>query len=122
MAGAFSGLLAFGIEHMDGVGNLRGWQWIFILEGIVTILIGFVLPFVLPDSPATASFLNEGEKEFIRRRLAQDAGTAAGSVHTTEGFQWKYLKAALGEWKIYFAVIIYWGKFSCYGFQLHLTR
>jgi MFS transporter, ACS family, DAL5 transporter family protein len=36
IAGAFSGLLAFGIAHMDGVGGLEGWRWIFILEGIVT--------------------------------------------------------------------------------------
>jgi MFS family permease len=31
VAGAFSGLLAFGISKMDGVGNLEGWRWIFIL-------------------------------------------------------------------------------------------
>lgn len=35
IAGAFSGLLAYGIAHMDGVGGLEGWRWIFILEGIV---------------------------------------------------------------------------------------
>ncbi len=33
IAGAFSGLLAFGIGKMNGVGGLHGWQWIFILEG-----------------------------------------------------------------------------------------
>lgn len=37
IAGAFSGLLAFGIAKMDGIGNLEGWRWIFILEGIVTV-------------------------------------------------------------------------------------
>lgn len=40
LSGAFSGLLAFAIAKMDGVGNLPGWAWIFILEGIATVLLG----------------------------------------------------------------------------------
>lgn len=39
-AGAFGGLLAFGIMQMDGRAGLGGWAWIFILEGIATFLIG----------------------------------------------------------------------------------
>lgn len=39
-AGAFGGLLAFGIMKMDGRAGLGGWAWIFILEGIATFLIG----------------------------------------------------------------------------------
>ncbi len=112
MAGAFSGLLAFAIQNMDGVSGLSGWRWIFILEGIVTVAIGCTLPWTLPDSPATASFLTKHEKDFIARRLIQDSGTASGKVHTVEGFKWKYLKAALAEWKIYLAVIIYYGNRS----------
>lgn len=37
IAGAFSGLLAFGIAKMDGIGNLEGWRWIFILEVLATV-------------------------------------------------------------------------------------
>lgn len=40
VAGAFGGLLARGIVEMDGIGGLGGWAWIFILEGIVTFVIG----------------------------------------------------------------------------------
>ena len=39
-AGAFGGLLARGIVEMDGIGGKSGWAWIFILEGIVTLIIG----------------------------------------------------------------------------------
>ena len=117
MAGAFSGLLAYGIEQMAGVGGLNGWRWIFILEGIVTVLVGVTLPWTLPDSPETASFLNPEEKALIKHRLEEDSGTAAGKVGLSEGFQWKYLIGALTEWKIYLAVIIYWGNsISLYGF------
>lgn len=117
LAGAFSGLLAFGIEKMEGIGGLEGWRWIFILEGIITVLVGFTLHWALPDSPATASFLDTHEKAFLERRLMQDAGTKAGHVNMHDGFQWHILRAALTEWKIYLAVIVYWGNSVClYGF------
>lgn len=54
MAGAFSGLLAFAIEKMNGIGKLEGWRWIFILEGCLTVLIGCLIPWILPDSPERA--------------------------------------------------------------------
>ena len=44
-AGAFGGLLARGIMEMDDVGGRGGWAWIFILEGLATIIIGKCLPF-----------------------------------------------------------------------------
>jgi len=39
VAGAFGGLLAFAIEKMEGIGGLHGWQWIFCLEGLATMLV-----------------------------------------------------------------------------------
>lgn len=39
-AGAFGGLLARGIMEMDGIAGVEGWAWIFILEGILTIIVG----------------------------------------------------------------------------------
>jgi hypothetical protein len=40
IAGAFGGLLARGIMEMEGTGGLHSWQWIFILEGLLTLLVG----------------------------------------------------------------------------------
>jgi sugar phosphate permease len=51
LADAVSGLLAFGIAKMDGVGGYEGWRWIFLLEGISTVLAGIVCFFCLIDSP-----------------------------------------------------------------------
>ena len=39
MAGAFGGLLARLIQLMDGTAGLQGWRWIFILEGILTVVV-----------------------------------------------------------------------------------
>ena len=52
-AGAIGGFLARGISLMDGVGGLHAWSWIFILEGLATILVGIISYFFLVDSPAT---------------------------------------------------------------------
>jgi MFS family permease len=69
LAGAFSGLLAFGISKMDGIGNIAGWRWIFILEGAITILTGIAVLFFLPDSIERSSWLSHEEKGFLRQRL-----------------------------------------------------
>lgn len=98
---------------MDGVGGLGGWRWIFILEGIATVVIGGTLAFLLPNSPETADFLTPEEKSFIAHRLKHDAGTTNGEVGTNEAFSWRYFKAAISDWHIYLASIIYWGNRYC---------
>ncbi|KAH7145986.1 major facilitator superfamily transporter [Dactylonectria macrodidyma] len=62
-AGAFGGLLARGIVEMDGVSGKPGWAWIFILEGLATLVITFAAFFVMNDYPSTAKFLTIAEKE-----------------------------------------------------------
>lgn len=51
---------------MDGVGGLAGWRWIFILEGIATVLAGFIATLILPTDISSAKFLTEAEKQFAR--------------------------------------------------------
>lgn len=66
MAGAFSGLLAFAIAKMDWIGGYGGWRWIFIIEGLVTVLFGILCPFLVPDSLALSSrWLSEREIRFL---------------------------------------------------------
>jgi MFS family permease len=101
LSGAFSGLLAYGISFMDGIGGRAGWQWIFILEGLVPISVSFVLYFILPDSPETARFLTPHEKEFLINRLALETGSGKGRVTNTDRITFSHIKAAFGEWKIW---------------------
>lgn len=94
-AGAFGGLLARGINEMTGVGGLRGWQWIFVLEGLLTLVVAIAAFFVMNDYPSTAKFLSTEEKTEISRRLEQDRSGLA------DEFNMKYFWDAVKDWKIY---------------------
>ncbi|KAE8158269.1 major facilitator superfamily domain-containing protein [Aspergillus tamarii] len=118
IAGAFSGLLAYGIAKMDGVGGYAGWRWIFILEGLLTIAVAFIAPFAIHDFPETAKFLTEEERKFVIHMLrTQNTG---GTTEATE-FRMKYVIDALLDWQIYVSIIVYWG-ITCplYGISLFL--
>ncbi|KAI6130587.1 MFS general substrate transporter [Pisolithus croceorrhizus] len=64
--GAFSGLLAYAIGFMNNVGHLEGWSWIFIIQGLATIIVSLVGAFTLVNYPDTAKFLSAEEKRFIK--------------------------------------------------------
>lgn len=119
LAGSFSGLLAFGIQHMEGVAGLGGWRWIFILEGIITVVFGCMVPWALPDTPDDATFLTPEETTFIKLQLQRDQGLSGeGAAEGKDGFDWGMLKDALMDWKIYLAVVMYWGNcIATYGFN-----
>lgn len=112
VAGAFSGLLAFGIAHMDGVGNLEGWRWIFILEGILTVVVAIIAYFTLFDFPETASFLTEEERAFVVYRLKYQASQEHDGVQVAQddSFKWKYVKDAFLDWQIWTNIWVYWGE------------
>ncbi|KAI9068182.1 MFS general substrate transporter [Trametes sanguinea] len=75
-AGAFSGLLAYGISFMAGIGGLEGWSWIFILEGIISVVVGVVAAFIFVDYPQTADFLKPKEKAYLVHRTTYDTLSA----------------------------------------------
>ncbi|KAJ3530566.1 hypothetical protein NMY22_g8524 [Coprinellus aureogranulatus] len=90
LAGAFGGILAYAIGKMEGVSGLRGWAWIFILEGIITVAVSLFAYFVVPTWSHKAKFLTPSEKERLLQRLDADSDAAL-----IEKFQWKYVKQAL---------------------------
>lgn len=96
VAGAFGGLLAYGIAYLNGVGGLHAWQWIFILEGLPTIIMALITFLVLPNFPDTANFLTEEEKELNLRRLLIDTGPA-----TETTFSWEEVWSVFVDWKVY---------------------
>jgi MFS family permease len=109
LSGAFSGLLAYAIAKMSGTAGLRGWRWIFIIEGIFTVFIGIICPLLIPDSPDLSSrWLSEREIRFIK--LRQQAQFGSSDDEKAEKFQWKILLSVLTDWKILLAILIYWSN------------
>ncbi|KAI0814876.1 MFS general substrate transporter [Irpex lacteus] len=105
VAGAFSGLLAAAIHNMDGIGGKPGWAWIFILEGLFTVLCAAASFFILEDFPETAKFLNETERVWVIRRLQSDMKHSAAG----ESFKMKFVWQSLRDWKTWVAMGIYMG-------------
>ncbi|HVG81063.1 MAG TPA: MFS transporter [Methylomirabilota bacterium] len=60
------------LEFLDGAGGLRGWQWLFVIEGLPAALFGFVFLRLLPDAPGTARWLVAEEQALIAAQLAED--------------------------------------------------
>lgn len=77
LAGAFGGLLASAIGKMDGLRGYRGWRWIFILEGLLTVLVSFAFFFLLPNFPEEVKWLTEDERKYVKARLQIDQGKSA---------------------------------------------
>ncbi|KAI5990303.1 MFS general substrate transporter [Pisolithus orientalis] len=94
-AGAFSGLFAYGIAFMNNVGHLEGWSWIFIIEGLVTIVISFVAVLVLADYPGTAKFLSVEERQFVEQQRS------IGIVDDEEGTVTERVLSAFLDWQVW---------------------
>jgi MFS family permease len=113
LAGAFGGVLAWvsdylgemrseanirpqGIAHMRGVGGLNGWRWIFLLEGILTVLVSLVAYFFITNYPATAKFLTDKERACVHARLASN-----NDATRNEAFTWQNVRLALSDPKVW---------------------
>ncbi|KAK4214814.1 major facilitator superfamily domain-containing protein [Rhypophila decipiens] len=117
LSGSFGGLLAAGIEQMDGVANIAGWAWIFILEGLLTVIIGIISFWMVYDFPDEATFLSAQDRIRVIRRLKLDQQASANH----EKFQSKYLWQAFADWKMWLGMMIYAGcDMPLYAFSLFL--
>ncbi|KAH9914907.1 MFS general substrate transporter [Epithele typhae] len=116
-AGAFSGLLAFGISFMSGTAGLLGWSWIFIIEGLLTIVVGLVAFFVVVDFPQTAKFLTPEERAWVVHRKKYDNS----SVGEEEHFEVRHIWETLLDWQVWIHLLIYMSIVApLYGISLFL--
>jgi len=116
-AGSFGGLLAAAIALMKGVGGKPGWAWIFILEGLATVIVGIVSYWMVYDFPDNATFLNPVDRARVIRRLKEDNQSSAEH----EEFKMAYFWASVKDWKTYAFAIIYMGADGAlYAFSLFI--
>ncbi|KAF9230764.1 major facilitator superfamily domain-containing protein [Melanogaster broomeanus] len=94
LAGAFSGLIAYALGAMNGIGGLETWSWIFILDGLATLVVAFIAYFVMVDYPSTARFLTAEERSFVIERQGH------GATDEEQGAVPQII-AALTDWQVW---------------------
>lgn len=117
ISGAFGNLIAAGIlSGLAGARGMSAWQWLYIIEGSITVTIGLIIVVVLPDFPDTWRALSPEMKRVANRRLAIDAAEAdvdeAGAMSQVRG-----MKLAFLDPKTYILAIAYHGITGAAGFQ-----
>ncbi|KAL0938280.1 major facilitator superfamily transporter [Colletotrichum truncatum] len=93
-SGVAGGLVAYGISFMDGTAGWSAWRWIILINGLPTIVTGFVIPFVLPNSPETAKFLSDEDKRNLVRIHEQQIGRA----RNLREMEWDDVKDGIRDW------------------------
>jgi ACS family tartrate transporter-like MFS transporter len=68
LLGAVSGWLL----ALDGTADLKGWQWLFLVQGLPSVFVGLLVWRLLPERPADAAWLNASEKAWIAGELARE--------------------------------------------------
>lgn len=74
LSGLVGGPLGGWLLGFDGVAGLEGWQWLFLVEGLPSVLLGFVVLRYLSDTPADARWLAPAQRDWLTRRLEKDRG------------------------------------------------
>ncbi|KAL7620337.1 hypothetical protein AAE478_009331 [Parahypoxylon ruwenzoriense] len=103
-ASMFSGYLQAGVyKGLDGVNGFAGWQWLFIMDGVISLPICIAGFFILPDLPENtrAFYLNESDREMAKQRM-EKAGRAPRTKLGRSAF-----KRIFGRWHVYLLSILY---------------
>src|SRR3954451_11847738 len=94
--------LSTALLQMDGIAGLKGWQWMFILEALPAILLGFVVLFYMTDRPEKATWLAEDEREWLVNTMnAEHAAKGAKAHHS--------IWSGLTDMRVLALALIYFG-------------
>lgn len=105
IAGLFAGIVGNPVsgsilQFMHGSGGLAGWQWLFLLEGLPAVFLGFITLAYLTDRPAEATWLTAAECDWLQRQLASEE-SQRGPGHG-DGF-----RQLLADWRMWLLVAVY---------------
>ncbi|KII87878.1 hypothetical protein PLICRDRAFT_112035 [Plicaturopsis crispa FD-325 SS-3] len=102
VAGAFGGLIAFGVQHIQA--SVQNWRLLFIIEGIPAVLLGVLTYFFLPNRPESTTYLTEREREIAVERMNRSSSGDVGAVVNQA-----HVYAAFQDWRVYVGGCIYFG-------------
>lgn len=92
-----SGLI---MQSLDAAAGLHGWQWLFLLEGLPSILMGIAVLFYLPDKPHDAPWLDREQRDWLVARMQREED-ARRSRHNADHL------AAMMQWRVWLLIAIY---------------
>lgn len=105
LSGAFGGLLAAVIvDNLEGTHGIRGWRWLFIVEGAATIGVAIISLFIFHDFPATSKRLSEREREVAVARLATENVSTEDSDALSH---WQAVVISVKDWHTWSFVVGY---------------
>jgi MFS transporter, ACS family, tartrate transporter len=90
------------LQYMNDVGNLHGWQWLFVVEAIPTVVLGVISLAYLTDRPEDARWLNTEEKRWLAEEMERER---AGMVVRASSNVW----VAFKDVRVWLLAIIYSG-------------
>lgn len=115
ISSAFGGLIASGLLKLNA-GGLVGWQWLYVVEGIITMVWGVALYFIMAESPETAWYLNDREKYLMKVRQAKERAYLHMGDYKTE------VKKLFKDPAIYFSCLAQLGADTClFGYSVFLV-
>jgi ACS family tartrate transporter-like MFS transporter len=101
---------------LDGAMGLKGWQWLFIIEGVPSVLLGIVTWFYLTDRPERADWLTAEQKAWLASKLNAEIAAKQAAKRLTLG-------EALSSPKVIMLSLVYFGFVgSLYGMQFWLPQ
>ncbi len=85
IAGVIGGPISSGLLLLDGVFGLRGWQWLFVVEGVPAIVLAPIVLRRLDRRPAEARWLSKAERAWLTATLEVEASETGGMHHDVRG-------------------------------------
>jgi MFS family permease len=122
LSGAFGGLLARGLNEIPTTSIVdAGWRWIMIIEGILTVVIGVMAYFFLPNSVSTARFLSDKERIISQARLSLNSKGTTQSMSEPEKFRWSEVRRGIINAQLWLSATAYFAILAgLYSFGLFL--
>jgi hypothetical protein len=103
---ATGGIVNFGLNQLNGKGGLKGWQWMFIVQGSITAFIGILTYFWMVDFPEGSHrsfhFLSKAESKVVSARIEKDRGDVV-----SDPFAWSKVFVHAKDLKIYGFCVLY---------------
>ncbi|KAJ3128129.1 hypothetical protein HK100_009346 [Physocladia obscura] len=115
-AGAFGGIFAYALGLLDGKGGKGGWAWIFIIEGLLTVIVSLVAYFFVPNYPHLSKRFTPREKEIIAARISDDPDAIDDEI-----FSWDGVWQAFRDPYVYLYGLLFHGfAFALYSLSLFM--